>query len=249
MRNFRMSFLGVAAVSAAGLLAGCGGSAATKPPAPAGLASLPAKKIISETDAAVTAAGWVSPGLTAKAGSDTITSSGVIGPSVGRETIKLTGGGRATVMVIAGVGYARGSAAVLHGFLNLPARDTRPRLAHKWIVFHQGDPGYQQVVPGLTLSSFLAQVVPNGSLTKTGRTTIAGQAVIGVRADAPASANMPAGTTDTLYVAATGKPLPVECVEAIETDKIILTFTRWGQPEKVTRPLHTVPAPGGSGSA
>ena len=70
-----------------------------------------------------------------------------------------------------------------------------------------------------------------------------------VSAKAPASANMPAGTTDTLYVAATGKPLPVETVEAISTGDVIVTFTGWGQPVTVTKPVHTVPAPRGSGSA
>jgi hypothetical protein len=246
MRTFRIAGA-VAAISGLALIAGCGGgSTSSKPPAPAGLASLPAKKIVSEATAAAKAAGWVSAGLTVKVGSTSMSSSGVIGPAVGRETIKIAGTGQATIIAIGRTGYVRGSAAVLKGFLELPAADAR--LARKWVVFRPRDPGYQQVVPGMTLDSFLSQVIPDGSLTKTKRTTIDGQAVIGVRAKAPASADMPAGTTDTLYVAATGKPLPVECVEAISTGDLIVTFTGWGQATTVKKPVHTVPARGGSGS-
>jgi hypothetical protein len=125
----------------------------------------------------------VSGGLTAKVGSASMSSSGVIGPTAGRETIKIPGNGQATIIVIGRLGYVRGSAAVVKGFLELPA-----------------------------------------------------------------SANMPAGTTDTLYVAATGKPLPVECVEAISTGDVVVTFTGWGQATTVKKPVHTVPAPR-SGSA
>jgi hypothetical protein len=240
MNNVRI--LGVVgAVSAMGLLAGCGlGGHSSKPPAPAGLASLPAAKIVSEATAAAKAAGWVSGGLTAKAGSASMSSSGVIGPSVGRETIKIAGSGQATIIVIGRLGYVHGSPAVLKNFLEIPAADAR--LARKWVVFRPRDKGYQKVVPGMTLDSFLSEVIPTGSLTKTKRTTIDGQAVIGVRAKAPASANMPPGTTDTLYVAATGKPLPVETVEAIGTGDVIVTFTGWGQPGTVKKPVRTVAA-------
>jgi hypothetical protein len=245
VRN-RQTIAALAALGGLALLAGCGGSTSSKPPAPAGPVSPPAKKILSEATAAAKAAGWVSAGLSAKAGSASITSSGVIGPTVGRETVRVTGAGQATVIVIGRVGYVRGSAAVLSGFLDLPAADTR--LARTWLVFRPGDPGYQQVVPGMTLSSFLSQVMPSGSLTKTARTTIDGQKVIGLRAKAPASANMPAGSTDTVYVAAAGQPLPVACVEAASAAQITVTFSQWGQAATVTKPRHFIPAPGGPGS-
>jgi hypothetical protein len=243
----RQTIAALAALSGLVLLAGCGGgSTSSKPAAPAGPASLPAKKILSEATAAAKAAAWVSAGLSAKAGSASIISSGVIGPTAGRETVRVTGDGQATIIVIGRVGYVRGSAAVLSGFLELPAADAR--LARKWVVFRPGDSGYQQVVPGMTLSSFLSQVMPSGSLTKTARTTIDGQKVIGLRAKAPASANMPAGSTDTVYVAATGKPLPVACVEAASAVQITVTFSQWGRAATVTKPRHFIPAPGGPGS-
>jgi hypothetical protein len=246
MRNIRI--LGsVAAVGGLALLAGCG-SGSAKPPAPAGLAGLSAKKIVSEATAAATAASWVHASLTVKADSVSITSSGVAGTSAASETIQVAGAGHATELVIAGVGYVRGSsAAVLNGFLQLPAADSR--LTHKWIVFRPGDPGYQQVVSGMTLGSFMTEIMPTGSLTKTGRTTLDGQAVIGVRGKAPASDDMPAGATETIYIAATGKPLPVACVERVSTAQVSAVFSRWGQAVTLQKPRHTVPAPGGSGSA
>jgi hypothetical protein len=240
MRNVHI-FAGVAAVSGLALLAGCG-SGSTKPPAPAGLASLSAKKIDSEATATATAASWAHANTTARAGSLSITSSGVAGPSAGQEVVSVNGAGQATLTVIAGVGYVRGSAAVLRNFLNLPAADSR--LAHKWIVFRPGAPGYQQVVPGVTLDSFLTELMPTGPLTKTGRITMDGQPVIGVRGKAPASAEMPAGATDTLYVAATGRPLPVACVEAVSTGQVSVVFSEWGQAVTLTKPRHTVPALG-----
>ena len=243
-----VSFPALAALAGLVLLTGCGAGTSHKPPAAAGLAGLPAKQILAKATAAATAVGWAHGSLTATAGSASVTSSGVAGPDVGREDIKVNGAGQATVIVIGAIGYVRGSsAAVLQGFLQLPAADSQ--LAHKWIMLRPGDPGYQQVVPGTTLGSFLTEIMPTGSLTKTGRTTMDGQPVIGVRGKAPASDDMPAGATDTVYIAATGRPLPVACMERVSTGQVSVVFSQWGQAVRVTKPRHTVPAPGGSASA
>jgi len=247
MRNVPIIAAGLSAVSGLALLAGCAGSS-TKPPAPASLASQPAKQIVAKATAAATAAGWVHANLTAKAGSTSITSSGVAGPNASSENVEVAGAGHATELLIAGVVYVRGSSAtVLKGFLQLPAVDSR--LVHKWIVFRPGDPSYQQVVSGMTLGSFLTQILPAGSLTKTRRTTMDGQAVIGIRGKAPASTQMPAGATDTVYIAATGRPLPVACVESVSTAQISVVFSQWGQAVTLQKPRHTVPDPSGLGSA
>jgi hypothetical protein len=250
MRNMQILAIAAAVGGAVGglaLLAGCG-SGSTKPPAPAGLAGLSAKKIVSEATAAATAASWAHADLTAKAGPVSMTGSGVIGASGASETLQVAGAGHATELMLGGVGYVRGSsAAVLNGFLQLPAADSR--LAHRWIVFRPGDPGYQQVVSGSTLGSFLTEIMPTGLLTKTGRTTMDGQAVFGVRGKAPASDEMPAGATDTVYIAATGKPLPVACVERVSTAQVSEVFSQWGQAVTFQKPPHTVPAWRGSSSA
>jgi hypothetical protein len=247
MRNVRIITTGLTALSGLALLAGCA-SNSTKPPAPAGLASQSAKQIVAKATAAAMAASWVHANLTAKAGSTSITSSGVAGPNAASESVEVAGAGHATELLIAGAVYVRGSSAtVLKGFLQLPSVDSR--LIHKWIVFRPGDPSYQQVVSGMTLGSFLTQVMPTGSLTKTGRTTMDGQAVIGVRGKAPASTQMPAGATDTVYIAATGKPLLVASVESVSTAQIDVVFSQWGQAVTLQKPRHTVPDPGGSASA
>jgi len=246
MRNVRIIAAGLTALSGLALLAGCA-SSSSKPPAPAGLASLSARQIVAKATAATTAAGWVHANLTAKAGSASITSSGVAGPNAASETLEVAGAGQVTELLIAGVGYVRGSSAAVLGFLQLPAADSR--LTHRWIAFRPGDPGYQQVVSGGTLGSFLTEIMPAGSLTKTGRTTMDGQAVIGVRGKAPASDEMPAGATDTVYIAATGRPLLVACVEAVSTAQVSVVFSQWGQAVTLQKPRHTVPAPGGSASA
>jgi hypothetical protein len=99
------------------------------------------------------------------------------------------------------------------------------------------------------LSSLLTETMPAGALTKTGRTTMDGQAVTDVRGMVPASDETRAGATDTVYVAATGRPLPVACVEALSTGQVSVVFSQWGQAVTLQKPRHTVPAPGGSGSA
>jgi hypothetical protein len=60
---------------------------------------------------------------------------------------------------------------------------------------------------------------------------------------------VPAGATDTVYIAATGQPLPVACVESVSTAQISVVFSQWGQAVTLQKPHHTVPDPGGSGSA
>jgi hypothetical protein len=239
----------LAALGGLALLAGCNlhlNSSSSKPPAPAGLSAQPAEKILSEATTAAEAAGWMHIRTTFKLGPQSITTSGEAGPSVGREVIAITGGGQATIMLVRKVGYVRGNAAALTAVLGLPAADAR---GHRWIAFRPGDPGYQQVARGLTMSSFLSEIMPTGSLTKTGPKTLDGQSVIELRGKAPAAAGMPAGATDTLFVAATGRPLPVGCVVGKGKADINALFSEWGQAVRVTKPRHSVASSSGSGSA
>src|SRR5215472_2774366 len=230
------------------LLAGCGGSSSQKPSAPAGLAGQPAKQILAEAVAAARAAGTLHFDSTTRQGPVSAVYSDDSATSVGRQVITISGGGRATVLVVGRAAYIRGNAAALAGFFGLPDA-TAARLAGRWIVMRPGDPGYQQVSAGVTTGSVLVEAMPVGPLTKTGATTVDGQSVLGVRGRAAASVGLPAGATDTVYIAATGRPLLVSCQQGKGSTQVSVAFGGWGRAVHVAAPKHAVPFPAGSGSS
>jgi hypothetical protein len=237
-----------------GLTAGCtsGGGTSSKPsaqpsgsvgaPSGSGVAALPAKQILSDAEAAATAAGSLHFSSATKEGSTSIDFTDDSSASGGRQVITLSDGGQMTVLVVSGVGYVNGNAEGLAGFLGM-SEATATELAGKWIAVNSASPYYQQVVTGVTISSVLGEFAPVGRLTSTARQTVDGQSVIGVRGTASSDSGLPADSTVTLYVAATGRPLPVSCIEGAGADKNDVTFGHWGEPVSVSPPSATVPAP------
>lgn len=242
-------------ILAGGLAAGCSGGSAPKPaaskpsvPKPgaqgaeSGLAGLSPGQILTRADAAATAAGSVHFSSATHDGASSIVFSDDSAASGGRQDITMSGGGQMTVLLVSGIGYVDGNALALNGFLGLPAA-TATQLAGQWISFTSDDPGYQQVVDGVTTGAVLGEITPAGALTKTAPQTVDGQRVVGVRGPAPASAQMPKGSKITLYVAATGRPLPVSCLEGTGGNLTNITLSRWGEPVSVAAPPHAVPVP------
>jgi hypothetical protein len=219
----------------AGLLAGCTGGSSPKPAASSGLAALPAKEILSRADAAATAAGSLHFYSTTKAGSSSIIFNDDSASSGGRQDITISGGGKMTVLVVHSVGYVNGNATALSGFLGIP-NPPAVQLAGRWISFTSGDPSYKLVVTGVTTSSVLSEINPVGTLTKTGPMTLDGQSVVAVSGPAPASDGMPAGSKVTVYVAATGQPLPVTCLEGSGHNQTRITLSRWGEHVSLAAP-------------
>jgi hypothetical protein len=234
---------------AAGLAAGCtSGGTSQSPATSSGLAALSPRQILSRAEAAATAAGSLHFSSTTKDGSSSIVFSDDSASSDGRQDITISSGGQMTVLVLRGVGYVDGNATALSGFLGLPS-PTALQLAGRWISFTSGDPGYQQVVSGVTTGAVLSEITPVGALTKTAPTTVDGQTVVGVRGPAPASDGMPAGSKVTVYVAATGRPLPVSCLEGSGSDQTDITLSRWGEPVSVAVPQQAIPLPAPSAPA
>ncbi len=229
----------------AGLVAGCTSGSSQQPAASSGLAALSPKQILSKADAAATAAGTLHFSSNTKDGSSSIVFSDDSASAGGRQDITISDGGQMTVLVMHGIGYVDGNATALSGFLGLP-NATAVQLAGQWISFTSGDPGYQQVVGGVTTSSVLSEINPVGTLTKTAPITLDGQSVVGVRGPAPAGDGMPKGSDVTVYVAATGRPLPVSCLEGSGKDLTHITLSRWGEPVSVTAPQHAIPVPAAS---
>jgi hypothetical protein len=225
-------------VLASGLAAGC----SSHQPAASGLAALTPGQILSRADAAAKAAGSMHFSSTSKVGRSSIVFSDDSAPGGGQQDITMPGGGKMTVVVVSGVGYVDGNAVALNEFLSFPAL-TATQLAGRWISFTSHDPDYQEVVNGVTTGSVLGEIDPVGKLVKTPPQTVDGQVVVGVRGPAPASSQMPKGSTITLYVAATGRPLPVSCQEGSGSNVTDFTLSRWGEHVSVSAPTQAVPVP------
>jgi hypothetical protein len=231
-----------AVLAALFLVAGCTSGTSQPPASSAGLAGLSAEQILSRADTAARAAGSVHFSSTTRQGSSSIVFSDDSAAGGGRQDITISGGGQMTVLLVSGVGYVNGNVAALTGFLGLSAA-TAAQLAGQWISFSSSSPGYAQVADGVTTGSVLGEITPVGTLTKTASRTVDGQRLIGVRGPAPASAQMPKGSTITLYVAATGRPLPVTCLEGTGRNQTDITLSHWGEQVSVSAPQTSVPVP------
>ena len=230
----------VAALAAVGGLAWLAGCASQKPQAPAGLASDPPQFIQAEALAAAQVAGSVHVDMTSSSGSGSTVYRADVSSSDGRQVITITGGGKATVLDVAGVGYVSGNPAALVGFFGFPAA-VSSRLTGRWISFRSGQPYYQQIVDAVTLGSAIGVVTLSGRLTSKGVHRVGGQPVIGVRGTAPSVPGVPAGTKAMLFVATTGRMLPVSYQEVSGGLRLSAVFSRWGEKVRVAAPRDAIP--------
>ena len=232
-------------LSALALLAGCGGSSA-KP-----VAQLPPNQIVTEALAAARSKGSVHVDVSAAASQAVVRIVGVASPTVGRQVARGNDGAVMTELVRPGSTYVRGNAAGLTGFLGMSAK-TASQLANRWLVLHAGNPNYQSITQGVTADSILSSITPVGSLTKTKPEKVDRQSVVGVVGKAPSGSGMPLGATATLWVAASGKPLPVAAEEVSGSTRFEVLFLRssWGQEVTgVSAPQGAVPYPAGLSSS
>jgi hypothetical protein len=172
--------------------------------------------------------------------SDDATASG------GQQDITLSAGGYVEIRYVAGVGYVRGDVPGLVGFMGV-AQAQAQSLANRWISVRPGQQvggsPYSDIVDGITLSSLTSQIGLTAPLTVTAPATVAGQRVIGVHGDVPASDQLPAGATATLDVAATGSRPVLWTSTAGSNIQSTLSFSNWGKPVRVAAPEGSIPAP------
>lgn len=238
----------LAALSGLALLAGCGGSqSATR----GGLASMPPNLIVAEARAAAETAGSVHYVQSGRTTRETAVSAGDASSSMGHEVMTLSDGAQATVLLTGDVAYVHANMVALTGYFLLPDT-TASRMAGRWISVRSNTAGYQRFWDGLsfemTTGSFLDAITPVGPLTKTPTRTIDGRLVVGVHGKVPAWTGAAPGTTETLYVAATGQPLPVSSQEIFRSSQVTTVFSRWGEKVQVTAPPGVTPIPAASPS-
>jgi hypothetical protein len=132
----------------------------------------------------------------------------------GRQAFTIDGYSHADVLMVDGTGGIEGDTSALAG---------------------------QAVTAGVTLASLAEERSLTGTLTLTAPTVVAGRAVIGVHGAVPAYADYPPGATATIYVAASGRPLPVSEQLTFSGGRATYTFSQWGESLHLTPPPNPVP--------
>jgi hypothetical protein len=264
--------LTVSALLGLGMLAGCtsGGSGSAPPKAsatagraapaasatrssgapadtsPAGTppAGLSPAGLLSAARAALTAGGSVHVDIAVKDTGGLVAFSDDAAASGGRQVIT-TGTGRATILLIGGVGYVQADAGALQGFFHTSVQ-LATQAAGRWISLRPGDTlgasTYDDVTAGITLSSVAQELQFGGQLAKAAPATVAGQPVIGVQAPLPADDGLP-GAKTVLYVTENSavRPVRYELVGGGSTTNE-LSFSQWGERLVLTRPANAIPA-------
>jgi hypothetical protein len=245
MRKARVAS-GLAALSGLALLAACSSS---QPAVQGGVASMPPSLILAEARAAAGMAGSVHYVQTARTPREADSEVGDSSSSLGSYFMTTSNGQRATTLLIGDVAYLDANQAALAGFFRLP-ETTASHMASRWVSFRPESAGYRQfwygLTLGMTIGSLIDALTPAGPLTKTRQTTMDGRLVIGVHGRVPAWIGDPRGMTETLYIEATGQPLPVSCQQIYRSSEVTTTLSRWGEKVKVTAPPEVTPIPAAS---
>jgi hypothetical protein len=235
-------------VSGVALLVGCSSGSGHSPPPVATspsssgtpLAGQPAGQIMAEALRAVRAAGSVHVVAHTTSGSKAVTFTDDISATAGRELITTYGGGRATFLLIAGVGYLRGNAAALENYYGFPA-SVADQVNGRWISFRHGDQGYQQLTSQLRFPFFLEEISLEAPLARHGSSLVADQPAVGVHGTVSAASGAPPGSMATLYVASTGRPLPLSIIDDIPGTRSHATFSNWGETVQLAPPANSIP--------
>lgn len=250
----------LAALLAAGALAGCASSStipgaayqAAQPaaarassaqaaPAASPLAALPAPGVLGMALGTMKAAVSVHADVRQVQRSRTVAYSDDSAHGAGRQEITISGGGHAIVLVVGKVTYVKGNKAALTGYFGFPSA-AAGRLVNRWISFRPGNTGYQELTSGVTLAGLAGQLELTGPLTIKAPGMVAGRPAVGVHGTVAASLGAPAGSRATLYVAASGRALPVSYrLDRTGSLQFAVTFSRWGEPLHLTAPPQAIP--------
>jgi len=240
-----------AAVSSIALLAGCSSgsvghsvrpSLSARPSSSAiPLAGQAPAQIIAEAARAVRAAGSVHVVAHDASRSKTVTFIDDISATAGRELIRTNGGGRATFLLIAGVGYLRGNAAALENYYGIRA-PVAAQLSGRWISFHHSDHGYQPLTSQLRFPGLIDEISIKAPLARRGPSLVGNQPAVGVQGTLSAASGAPPGSKATLYVATTGRPLPLSLVGHVAGARVRVMFSNWGEAVHLAPPANSIPA-------
>ena len=207
--------------------------ALTGPAGVAGAASTPSAQ--TKYLAAINAVGdqGVHFASSAKQGGVTFSVNGDTGTSSGVQTLTLKKGSlieHITVMQVGSTGYLDGNATALHNVVDLTTAQAK-KDAGTWLSFSTTSGEYADLVTGLLNSQISTELKMSGPFTYGKAATINGTdatAIVG-KVDDDSGGTIAA----TLYVAASGTPLPLKQVTnpGAKSDTVSgsVTFTHWGE--------------------
>jgi len=204
-----------------------GPSSATRSPAALLTASLAAGK----------AQGSVHYVARARFGTEAVTITGDAALDRGRQQIAFTKSGQtghATVLVVNNTAFIKGDAFTLTNYMRIPAT-----LANRWLSLAHTAAGFKTVAEAVRLGSTLNELKVVAPLQFVPGRSIAGTRTVGIRGKVPQS-----GVTifATLYVRASGPPLPVKQVSTESSGATdVITFTRWKESVTVVAPSSATP--------
>jgi hypothetical protein len=203
-------------------LAGCGGSSgngiADKSPA----AILAASKVAADSASSVHVSGsLVSGGTPVTLDIDLIAGKGGRG--------QLSQNGLSFELIeVGGTVYIKGSSAF---YSHIGGKTAAQLLGGKWLKAPSSSADFASIGQLTNLHQLVDQsLVAHGSLTKGATTTIGGQKVVGLTDKSKGG---------TLYVAATGKPYPVQ-ISREGSGSGTITFGRWNESVKLAAPANAI---------
>ena len=173
-------------------------------------------------------------------GPQAIREAGHAGRVDGTETVGAVLGGRRlqmSVVVVGRIAYVTADSAGLAGFLGFTPAAAKTE-AGKWIAVPDSDESlYLTLANGITVSTATSSLDMVGELTELPQTVVHGHSAVGIRG----KRNMLGlGVVQTVYVAASGVPLPLEVVVSIGAQSETLAFGPWGVPPHAVAPASSV---------
>ena len=179
----------------------------------------------------------------AKQGNVTFSVTGDTGVKSGAQTLTLKQGStleHMTVLLVGSTGYINGNPTALKDVIGL-SKTAASKYAGTWVSFNATKQQYGDLVAGLLDSQVSGELKMNGPYHFGTTKTIDGKsatAIVGKVTDDSGDA-----VASTLYVAASGAPLPVEQTTGPSGKGTIagtVTFTKWGQTLSQKAPAHSI---------
>ena len=191
-------------------------------------------QIVPLATAAVRSSGSVHVVTVAQTQDGPVTWVGDVGTNSGEQTID-AGSMQAKAIVVNGVTYFNANLEAMTKLLGVPA-GVADRAAGKWLSLSPSDAASSQVGATLTVNSLLSQVTPHSPLTTLGQSMVNAQQVVGI------SGKLQGGLSATLYVSATGQPLPIQEIADTGNYNTTTTFSNWGEAVHPAPPSGAIPA-------
>lgn len=149
-------------------------------------------------------------------------------------------------MLVDGIAYISTNTAGIFAAQGIPQAEAEKLAGGEWLSIRPGQSyghvylDYSNAIEGMTIADQADFLRLTGSLKRTGATWAQGASVYGVSGDAPPSA-WKGATTESVYIAATGAPLPVSVTVHLSSGTRTCDFSGWDEPLNLTAPGNVVP--------